>query len=76
MGRIRESYVRCSLRSQLASAFSLRPDKTECLRLNVPRGSDISHHFDVESEGCIVPVHGGMSCSLCGFPIYCCDRQE
>jgi hypothetical protein len=50
--------------------FFLRPDKTERVRLiDRPRGRDISHNFDVESRRYVVPVRGGILCSLCGSPV-------
>jgi hypothetical protein len=37
--------------------------------IDQPRGRDISHNFDVESRGHVVPVRDGILCSLCPSPV-------
>ena len=44
--------------------------KPELVRLiDKTRGRDISPNFDVESRRYVVPVRGGILCSLCGSPV-------
>ena len=53
--------------------------------IDQPRGRDISPNYDVESRGYVIPVRGGILCSLCGSPVcaaidrivvWFCDTQS